>query len=169
MKPVGYDLGDQRSVVPEIRRQEDEQAARLEDAINFAIDSVRILDVFHHAAAHDDIHRGILDGDSTEIIVQQFHPVDRRVELDQVDADQASRLASILEQHGRSPSASCVQQRMFGSQRPADLQLERPVRVLVVSEVPLQVFFGEPGHAGPRARARHSSAVMMNLQRDYDG
>src|SRR6185503_5558824 len=57
VKPIGDRRGDERSIVPEIRSQKYESAARLEHASKLGVYGLRLVDVLHHAARHDDVDR----------------------------------------------------------------------------------------------------------------
>ena len=96
-----------------------------QDAREFPVDRLRILQVFEHATRHDHIDAGVWQWDLREVGVVCLNTGWHICERDQLDADQSLRFAQIGAQHRGGSSAAGVKQRRCRAQVPGYAALKR--------------------------------------------
>ena len=113
-----------------------------QDAREFPVNRLRILQVFEHATRHDHIDAGVRQGDLREVRVVGLNTGRHICKRDQFDTDQSLRFAQIGPQHRGGSSAAGIKQGRCRAQVPGHAALKDAVGMFAVVVISLEQSFG---------------------------
>src|SRR6476646_5947937 len=108
MQPVGNAFRDNRRVIPEVERQEDEVPTRSKDPMDFRVYARRIGNMLHDTPGHHDVNGIGLESRIAQITSIQLDPRKILREFHQIDANQPLRATVEFAKHWSSTATPRV-------------------------------------------------------------